>query len=59
MMDRASGVAQRVGLSDGVGLAADDQRLARLQAYADLMGPGFTLSPLLLRKAAAGECFTR
>ena len=33
--------------------------VARLQAYADLMGPGFTLSPLLLRKAAAGECFTR
>ena len=33
--------------------------VARLQAYGQLMGPGFTLSPLLLRKAAAGEHFTR
>ena len=33
--------------------------VARLQAYGQLMGPGFTLSPLLLRKAAAGAHFTR
>ena len=42
--------------ADSVGLATV---VARLQAYGDTMGPGFTLSPLLLRKAAAGECFTR
>ncbi len=42
--------------ADSVGLA---QVVARLQAYGDRMGPGFTLSPLLLRKAEAGESFTR
>ena len=42
--------------ADTVGLATV---VARLKAYGELMGPGFTLSPLLLRKAAAGECFTR
>ena len=42
--------------ADSLGLATVVQRL---QAYGERMGPGFTLSPMLLRKAAAGECFTR
>ncbi len=42
--------------ADTVGLATV---VERLQAYGEQMGPGFTLSPLLLRKAAAGESFTR
>ena len=42
--------------ADTVGLP---KVLERLQAYGALMGPGFTLSTLLLRKAAAGESFTR
>ena len=33
--------------------------VARLQAYGDRMGPGFTLSPLLERMAAEGKSFTR
>ena len=42
--------------ADTVGLATV---VEKLQAYGERMGANFTLSPLLLRKAAAGECFTR
>ena len=42
--------------ADTVGLATV---VEKLQAYGEQMGANFTLSPLLLRKAAAGECFTR
>jgi 3-hydroxyacyl-CoA dehydrogenase len=42
--------------ADTVGLATV---VERLKVYGQRMGPGFSLSPLLERKAAAGESFTR
>lgn len=42
--------------ADTVGL---DTVVAKLKAYGDRMGPGFTLSPLLERMAAEGKTFTR
>ncbi|AMM23605.1 3-hydroxyacyl-CoA dehydrogenase NAD-binding domain-containing protein [Variovorax sp. PAMC 28711] len=42
--------------ADTVGL---DTVVAKLKAYGDRMGPGFTLSPLLERLAAEGKTFTR
>jgi 3-hydroxyacyl-CoA dehydrogenase len=42
--------------ADTVGLS---HVVERLKAYGDAMGAGFSLSPLLVKKAAAGESFTR